>query len=90
MRMQALVALQKFSYAGKTRRPGDLFQATPKDARILIVLKRAQEDPAGKGKEAPAGRTETPTVALVAEAMGMPPERPRRAYTRRRAAASAE
>jgi hypothetical protein len=86
MKMQPLVALQKFSYAGKTRRPGDVFQATPRDARILIVLKRAQEDPAGSPRER-AGATETAPVALVTEAMGMSGDQPRKRGRPRRASA---
>lgn len=90
MKMQPLVALQKFPYAGKVRRPGDTFQASPRDARILIVLKRAQADPAAEAKEAPATVTETPPAALVAEAMEIPPQKPRPRGRPRRTAEHAE
>lgn len=90
MKMQALVALRDFPYAGKRRKPGDLFQAPSKDARILIALKRAQADPAGEPQEQAAGATETALAALVHETMEIPAEPARRRGRPRRAAEQAE
>ncbi len=54
MKMVALVALKPLTYGKKNSAPGDTFQATPRDARILVALRRAQLDPAGVSKETAA------------------------------------
>lgn len=78
MKMQALVALHNFPYAKRRLKIGDTFQATPRDARILITLKRAQADPAGIAQEWPDVSHETPPRDLVVEAMEIPPQPVRR------------
>jgi hypothetical protein len=75
MKMQALVALRNFPYAGKQMKNGDIFQASEKDARILITLRRAQADPAPHDEQRAVLR-DTETAALVHEVMQIQP-RPR-------------
>lgn len=68
-KMQALVALQKFSYGVPSRvlMPGDRFLATPKDAHLLTrVFKRAQIDAAvDQNAATETTATDTPPRALV-------------------------
>lgn len=85
MKMQAfvpMVALRPFPYAKRALKVGDVFQASQRDARILIALRRAQADPAGSVSTA-QNALETPPRDLVHEAMEIPqkrgPGRPRKA-----------
>jgi len=89
MKMRALVAMVNFTYAGKNRKIGDLFQASEKDAGILIVLKRAQADPAPQD-EPQEVMPDTEPVKLVCEAMDMPLEPARRRGRPRTVAPKAE
>jgi len=41
--MPKLVAIREFSYATRMLKPGQSFEATPNDARLLIAVKRARE-----------------------------------------------
>lgn len=76
MKMHALVALQNLTYASRNIKVGQTFNASPRDARILVAIKRAQIDPAGHSPR-PAAMppvVEQPIKELVTEAVGMKQE----------------
>jgi hypothetical protein len=85
MKMQAMVALRDFPYAGKLRKKGRSFDAAPKDARLLAALGRAQIDPASEpAVPPPAPKSPQPADAeVVREAAGLRrgPGRPRKTAT---------
>lgn len=41
--MRRMVATKQFSYATRRLHPGDEFDARPRDARLLIAIKKAEE-----------------------------------------------
>lgn len=71
MKMQALVALNDFSYAGRNIKAGRTFLASSRDAKLLVLIKRAQIDPAVDPaeirKEAPV--EERAVIDVVTEAV---------------------
>lgn len=40
-----MIATKSFSYAGKSRRPGDDFDVANRDAKLLAAIKRAKPAP---------------------------------------------
>lgn len=72
--MVKLIANRRMQYATRQLRAGDLFDARPKDARILVLLQRADlyvEPPKPKrGKKAADPAEAAPEV--VAEAVADP------------------
>lgn len=83
--MQALVALKDFPYAKIRLRPGDTFLATPRDARILCALKKAQIDAAGSNARSAsvAAVREASVREVVEEVMEVAQSAARRPYRRR-------
>jgi len=85
MKMQALVALKNFSYASRQIAAGETFEASPRDARILVAIRKAQIDPAGHAAAEPAAAIEERSEReVVREAISdAPVKRARRTYARR-------
>lgn len=86
MKMQALVALVNFPYGKRNLKAGDTFYATPRDAKLLVTIRRAQIDPAGDEMTAKRAAPEEPPIKVVAEAMGLQAPAKKRAYRRRQSA----
>jgi len=92
MKTQALVSLGNFTYAKRNLKVGQTFCASPRDARILVALKKAQIDPAGRSAIAPVQAippAELPKKELVMDALGVqqtqePTNEPKRARGRPR------
>jgi hypothetical protein len=61
--MESLIAIKSFRYNRRALKPGDIFEATPRDARVLCdVIKKAKTAPRAKamstqGSALVAGKT---------------------------------
>lgn len=77
MQKVKLIGLKRFPYGRKTIQKDESFEATPRDARVLVVMGRARQDLS----PAPVAQT----VQQVAAATEVPPRR--RNYRRRDMAA---
>lgn len=42
--MKSMIALKSFSYATRRLMPGQAFQASSQDARLLVAIKKAREE----------------------------------------------
>jgi len=69
MQMTSLVALRDFKYAGRLLHKGDTFDAKPKDARLLVALKRAQCDVAAGHVAMPVMPMDASAAELVADVL---------------------
>lgn len=86
-----LIARKAFTYGGARIRPGDAFDATRKDGKVLVAIGRASEGPSGIAQLAsmnvelpeqdPPEVATTDAEAVTAEAQ--PEPKPKRAYKRR-------
>lgn len=59
--MVAIIAAREVRYAGKTYRPGETFEATEKDAKLLVAIKKATTG-------APGSAVDLPPAALEGDA----------------------
>lgn len=60
---EALVALKQLRYAGAALQPGDLFFATPKDAKLLIAVRKAKRSDPPAYVPPPAPAVASPVIA---------------------------
>ena len=65
-----LVALHDFNYAGRRIRIGESFNAGSRDASVLVLIKRAQPDPASM--PSPAEERRVIPAALAKRGRGRP------------------
>lgn len=80
-----LIARKAFTYGGARIRPGDAFDATRKDGKVLVAIGRASEGPSGIAQltsmsvELP--EQDPPEVIVTTDAE--PEPKTKRAYKRR-------
>lgn len=76
--MPNLIATKEVRYAGKTMLAGESFEASDKDAKVLVAIKKAEYGGAAKNK------TDLPKKAAKIEEAPVEPEAPlSRTYHRR-------
>ncbi len=79
--MPDLIALKPFPYNRKGREVGERFEAKPKDARLLVAIRKARFATAEDDKPQQPSDTEL-TKAITAE-IPAPTTAPKRVYRRR-------
>jgi hypothetical protein len=68
-----LQATKRLNYAGRTVQPGEVFDASPKFARVLIAVKRARAVPAVPEEAKPARQAKAEAPAKAAPAQEQTP-----------------